>query len=64
MQLNSAHRKRGSEIKPVTAVEKAQILQIRREFANRKKKFLHSEEGVNEALKEVRKLFEKLKRFV
>lgn len=55
-------QERGSEIKSVTAVEKAKMLEIRREFANRKKQFLHSEDGVNEASKEVRKLFEEIEK--
>lgn len=47
---------RGSEIKAVTAVEKAKILEIRRELAKKRSDFLNSEEGVNEAFNEVKHL--------
>lgn len=60
--IKSRAQERGSEIKSVTAVEKAKILEMRREFANRKEQFLHSEDGANEASKEVRKLFEEIEK--
>lgn len=60
--IKSRAQERGSEIKSVTAVEKAKILEMRREFANKKEKFLLSEDGVHEASKEVRKLFEEIEK--
>lgn len=55
-------QERGSKINPVTAVEKARILQINRELTDKKKRFLNSEEGVNEALSEVKCLFDEIER--
>ena len=55
-------QERGSDIRSVTAVEKAKILQINRELAEKRKKFLNSPEGVNEAINEVKYLFEEIER--
>lgn len=60
--IKSRAQERGSEIKSVTAVEKAKILQIKREIANKRRAFLHSTEGVNEAMNEVNNLFEEIER--
>lgn len=53
-------QERGSEVKETTAVEKANILQIKRELKNKRKKFLKSEEGVREAQNEIKSLFEEI----
>jgi hypothetical protein len=55
-------QERGSEIKSVTAVEQAKILQIKRDLANKRRDFLHSTEGVNEAMNEVKHLFNEIER--
>ena len=55
-------QERGSEIRTITAIDRANILQIKRKYENRKKKFLESEEGVKEALREVKSLFEEIER--
>lgn len=58
--IKSRAEERGSEIKTITALEKAKILRIDRELAERRKKFLYSEEGVKEALIEVESLFDEI----
>lgn len=50
----------GSEIKQITSLEKAKILQEKRSFQNKRKQLLQSNEGFQEASKEVQKLFHKL----
>jgi len=60
--IKSRAEERGSEIKTITALEKAKILRIDRELAERRKKFLYSEEGVKEALIEVESLLDEIDR--
>lgn len=55
-------QERGSEIKSVNAVEKAKILQAKRDIANKRKDFLNSTEGVNEAIKEIQILFDEIEK--
>jgi len=53
---------RGSQTRTITAVDRAQILEIKRNLQNKKKEIIESEKGVKLALNEVNSLFEEIDR--
>jgi len=55
-------QERGGEVKTITAVDRAKILEIKREYENEKKKILESEEGLKRASAEANDLFEEIDR--
>ena len=58
--IKSRAQERGSILKPITAIDKAKILENKNKLLHKRNKFLKSPEGVKAALEEVAKLFDEI----